>query len=141
MKKPKLSGLTLDLIRNPDFQLTVAKAEWEETANPYYVWQAIGVCVGGKKAFPEWVNAYLSECSWRMTVQAGEVKDLRKVLPWALGFPNKRGPGKLLNPELPGSPDRWSFPMRSTAYSMFQMRFATRVHEGEEPREAMHNAQ
>jgi hypothetical protein len=50
-----LSNLFNVLDDDPDFKLTTCVTGFKETANPYYVWQAIRVCTEHNKAFPEWV--------------------------------------------------------------------------------------
>jgi hypothetical protein len=123
------------LWRDPDFWLRGWHSELKRTGNPYFAWKAIGVCIERNKAFPEWLLSYLGGCADRiLSEQAAEARDLRKVLPWALGFPNlfdpsqrKPGPGNLLNPY---GPDR----------SMFALRFAIRIEEGEKPLAALRNA-
>src|SRR5262249_2520067 len=47
--------------------------------------------------FPHWIKGYLGQCVMRMdSPKARKSGDLRKVLPWVLGFPanRKRGPRK-----------------------------------------------
>jgi hypothetical protein len=132
---PSLRAMYEVLQRDPDFWLRGAVSELQRSGNPYYVWMAIGVCIKHNKLFPEWILAYLGDCADRiLSDQAREARDLRKVLPWALGFPSlfnhaqrKSGPGNLLNPE---GPDR----------SMFALRFAIRLEEGEKPLDALRNA-
>jgi hypothetical protein len=72
---------------------------FERSGNPHYAWYAINLCSKDNTPFPNWLGAYLDQCSERMVSdKARQTSDLRTVLPWALGFPKKRGSGKLLNP-------------------------------------------
>ena len=127
----------LALRRNPDAELLVLLSGLVHSENPYYAWKAIGVCVEHKRAFPDWVIAYLGECSKRMlSDRAKHSGDLRKVLPWVLGFPSapslqhrKPGPGNLLDPD-PHAKRRLDFALK----------FAVRLEEGEKPAEARRNA-
>jgi hypothetical protein len=141
MKRRKLPSDLFEVLgRDPDFKLAMCATGLKETGNPYYAWLAILTCIGHDKVYPEWVIAYLYQCSERMiSDKAQKSKDLGRILPWVFDFPNKRGPGRLLNPDLGGSPDRRLFPMRF-ADLLFPLRFAIRIAEGEEPAEAMRNA-
>jgi hypothetical protein len=70
------------------------------TGNPYYAWWALNNCIKHKIEFPEWLIEYLGACAARMlSSEARAASDLREVLPSILGFPRKRGPGKLLDPD------------------------------------------
>jgi hypothetical protein len=134
-REPSLREMYEALRDDPDFWLLGAVSEFEATGNPYYAWMAIRVCIKHKKAFPEWLLAYLEICADRMeSDQARARGDLRAILPWILGFPNifdsaprKPGPGNLLAPE---GPDR----------AMFALRFAIRLEQGEKPLTALRNA-
>jgi hypothetical protein len=135
MKKRGLEDLTaLEMMevvrRNPDFWVEGARIELRDTGNPYYAWMAVQVCIEHKKEFPDWLVRYLELCAERMlSDKAREGGDLRKVLPWILGFPqHKRGPGNMLDPE-------GRFDMM-----MFALKFAIRLERGEEPNEAASNA-
>ncbi len=126
----------LALRRNPDVEILVALSGLVHSENPYYAWKAIGVCVERKRPFPDRVIAYLGECSKRMlSDRAKHSGDLRKVLPWVLGFPGalslphrKPGPGNLLDPN----------PHAKRMH--FALKFAVRLEKGEEPPQAMRNA-
>jgi hypothetical protein len=87
-------------LNEPDFLLKSAVKSYTETGNPYFAWEAIKVCNTHSKPYPDWLRAYLGDCANRMTSPeaAAGGHDLRKVLPRIFGFPNKRGPGNLLNP-------------------------------------------
>jgi hypothetical protein len=121
----------------PEFRVQCALSGLAETGNPYYAWLAIDVCIEHQRTLPEWLRAYLGECAKRMLSEhAREAGDLRKVLPWALGFPNvldseqrRCGPGNLLDPH-----------PRGFERMMFALGFAIRLEKGEEPLEAMRNA-
>jgi hypothetical protein len=92
-----------------------------DTANPYYAWQALDVCLKHKKELPDWLAAYLEQCIERMrSDRARQASDLRKVLPWVFDFPMKAGPGKLLDPGR--DPDNKLF---------FALRFAIKLEQGE----------
>jgi len=140
MKLP--SDLFEVLARDPDFQFAACLKGLKETFNPYYVWKTISVCIEHNKPFPEWVIAYLSQCSERMiSDKAQKSKDLGRILPWIFDFPNKRGPGRLLNPDPGGALEGRLYPIARPREVMFQAQFAFRVtFEGEEPPEAMRNA-
>ena len=87
-------------ISDPDLMFLSFLNGWENTRNPYYVWNAIHLCTEHNRQFPEWVLLYLAECSTRMLApDAKKSNDLRKILPSILGFPAKRGPGKPLDPD------------------------------------------
>jgi hypothetical protein len=109
--------------------LEIVRRTFEWSGNPYYVWYAIYDCINTNTTFPDWIVAYLSQCSERMmSEKAGRASDLRKVLPWVFGFPRKHGPGNLLNPQ--GNPERLSFALE----------FGTRVLNGEDPVRARRDA-
>lgn len=100
------------------------------TGNPYYAWQAIRICVKHKKEFPDELIAYLGECADRMlSDEAEKARDVRKVLPWILGFPKKHGPGNLLNPD--DDPDN---------RQGFALTFMVKIAQGEKPSDALKNA-
>jgi hypothetical protein len=72
---------------------------FESTGNPYFAWFVIDSCAERNAPLPHWVLVYLAQSAGRMlSMKAQQTSDLRKVLPWVLGFPNKRGPGNLLDP-------------------------------------------
>jgi hypothetical protein len=83
-------------------ELDSARKSFEGTGNPHYVWKAIRCCIENELlVFPPWLTIYLAQCSERMlSEKAMQTPDVRKVLPWVFGFPQKPGPGKLLNPYL-----------------------------------------
>ena len=117
---------------DPDLnsRLLTSLIEWACTRNPYYIWQVIGNCIKYNKEFPDLIISYLGLCAQRMqSPRAKKSRDLRQELPWVLDFPQKHGPGNLLNPE--GNLRR-----RAT----FAVRFAFRIRNGEPPLEAMRNA-
>jgi hypothetical protein len=88
---------------NEDMRLT-----FESTGNPYFAWFVVDRCAGANKPLPAWVSTYLAQCAGRMlSEKARQPSDLRKVLPWVLGFPKQRGPGNPLDPV--GSPERLLF--------------------------------
>jgi hypothetical protein len=99
------------------------------SGNPCYAWCAIEYCTEANLPFPEWVIAYLGQCSKRMfSPKAKQSTDLRKVLPQVLGFPSKRGPGNLLNPFV--DPKRY----------LFALEFGRRVLDGQDPVTARRDA-
>jgi hypothetical protein len=138
----KFKAMTSD----PHFQLKRWLAGLESSGNPSYAWKAIHVCLEHQIEFPDWVRAYLHDCSDRMFSQecadrmkAPKGSDLRKVLPWILGFPNvlepdqrKRGPGNLLNPD--------SEDGKRKDKMSFALKFAIRLENGDDPQKAMVNA-
>ena len=120
----------LELIGKPDFVLTCAFAQWRDSQNPYFVWQAIEVCTREKIEFPAWAREYLAECAQRMlSPAAAEVSDLRKVLPAIMGFATSRDRGNLLNPD----GDAWR-------YLDVAARFAREIATGAKPSDALSNA-
>jgi hypothetical protein len=79
--------------------LEIVRKAFEESGNPYFAWEAIHQCIKANTPFPNWLIAYLAQCSERMhSNKAEQTSDLRKVLPWILGFQMKRGPRNLLRP-------------------------------------------
>jgi hypothetical protein len=99
-----------------------------ETGNPYYLWQAIGICIEDGLEFPNLVRDYLAIVAENMmSPWAKREHDLRKVLPYILGFDMKRG-RHLLDPE-PVTDDR----------GLLAMRFATQIQRGTEPKAALAN--
>jgi hypothetical protein len=94
---------------------------FESTGNPYFAWFEIDRCAEANTPLPQWVLVYLVQCAGRMlSMKAQQTSDLRKVLPWVLGFPKKRGPGNLLDPV--GGPKR----------VFFTLEFGIRVLRGED---------
>jgi len=59
---------------------------------------------------------------------ARRTSDLRKHLPWVLGFPKKRGPGNLLDPD------------RAQQKTWFAFNFAAEIRKGNDPVTARRNA-
>jgi hypothetical protein len=108
------------VLHDPEFMLKAALALLSDGGNPYYAWWAIKICIDHKKPFPEWVLAYLSDCADRMMSDKAKAggKDLRKILPFILGFPNvidpesRRGPGNLLDPDKEEPKDLGFFALR-----------------------------
>ena len=119
------------VLNEPDFLLESAFEAYTETGNPYFAWEAIEVCNAHIRPYPDWLRAYLGDCANRMTSPeaAAGGHDLRKALPRIFGFPNKRGPGNLLNPT-EGAERQCDF-----AY-----KFAFRVSKGEKLTPAMRDA-
>jgi hypothetical protein len=107
-------------------------SEWEKTANPVYVWEAIQLCTDANWPLPPWVSTYLAAVANRMlSHEARRSPDLRRVLPSILGFRGraKRGPGRPLDPDA-GTDDRMHFALR----------FAIEVCKGREPPHALTEA-
>src|SRR5262249_37111152 len=80
-----------------DFKIAACLEGLRETGEPIYAWRAIRICLADKVEFPHWIKGYLGQCVMRMdSPKARKSGDLRKVLPWVLGFPanRKRGPRK-----------------------------------------------
>jgi hypothetical protein len=119
------------LLNDPDFKLESAFESYTESGNPYFAWEAVKVCNSHNKPFPDWLCAYLGDCADRITSPeaAAGGHDLRKVLPWIFGFPNKRGPGNLLKPT-----------ESAEELCDFAYKFAFRVAKGEQPSAAMRDA-
>jgi hypothetical protein len=84
---------------NPPAEVELAKRAFGADGNPYYVWSAIDICSQNNLNFPDWVLEYLAIVAQSMTSpEAAHMHDLRKALPYILGFEMKRGRGNLLNP-------------------------------------------
>ena len=99
-----------------------------ETGNPYYLWEAIGICIEDGLEFPSWVRDYLAMVAENMTSPwAKREHDLRKVLPSILGFDMKRG-RHLLDSD-PITDDR----------GLLAIRFAIQIQRGTEPKAALAN--
>jgi hypothetical protein len=111
-------------------ELDSARKSFESTGNPHYAWKAIDCCIKNELVvFPPWLTMYLGQCAQRMlSGKAMQAADLRKVLPWVFGFPQKHGPGKLLNPYF------------GTRRLSFSLEFANRILNGESPATAKRNA-
>jgi hypothetical protein len=126
---PEAEKLNEALERDTDFMLGGAQLGLEETGNPYWAWYGVDLCIKAKKPFPDWLAAYLAQCADRLlSDRAKGARDLRKILPWALGFPNKRGPG---NPLDIG---------RDRHKRMFALAFAIQLDKGDDPSAARLNA-
>lgn len=118
-------------LSNPDFKIAGCRAGAEETGNPFYIWLAAEICIATKREFPGWVLDYLKQCAVRMrSPEARKHSDLRKMLPWVLGFPSKgkRGPGNPLDPDL-GRP-----------HLHFVLQFSAYIYCGVDPTTALHEA-
>jgi hypothetical protein len=130
MKKPKVEFVDEWTERN---RASFFRRLLNETGNPYYAWEAIQACTEERpfRRLPDWLMAYLSECAERMlSSKAKRTRDLGRVLPWVLGFPITRGPGRVLDPE----------PESNEPRLLFAIHFAGRVREGENPSLARQNA-
>ena len=100
-KRPRASATRLRyremfevVTRDPDFLVDMFLCAMADTGNPYYAWQALSVCLKHKKEIPDWLAAYLEQCIERMeSDRARKAGDLREVLPWALDFSKRAGPG------------------------------------------------
>jgi hypothetical protein len=109
--------------------LKSARAYFERSGNPYYTWYAIDLCATHKEPLPNWLMQYLTQCSRRMlSGKARETDDLREVLPWVLGFPKKRGPGKPLDPD------------PALEKTLFAVAFMDGILQGKDPVTARRNA-
>jgi hypothetical protein len=127
---PEDEELAEALARDPDLLLPRAHSKLEITGNPYYAWLAVDICVKANRPFPDWLTAYLAQCAHRIASdKAKEARDLRKILPWVLGFPSKRGPGTPLN-----NVDRIQHKRA------FAIEFAIQIEAGNEPAAARLNA-
>jgi hypothetical protein len=117
---------------DPDFRVDMFLHALADTGNPYYAWQALGVCLKHKKEIPEWLAAYLEQCIERMgSDRAKQTKDLSDVLPWVFGFvKEKPGPGNLLDPDRRDPDDKL----------MFALTFVIRIEQGEKVSTAMMSA-
>jgi hypothetical protein len=121
------AGMKLSQL-NIEYLLKCWDENFRSSGNPVHAWMAIHFCIKAGKKLPDWVIAYLAECSERMISKQG-ASDLRKILPEVLAFPKKRrGPGKPLRsgPE----PDRFSFTTKFVNYIM----------QGDDPKSARDNA-
>jgi len=123
----------LAYFRDPDHSLPHDRAQWEETRNPYYVWEAIKTCGEHKREFPDWVRDYLIACAKRMlSPESARSKDYRTVLPSILGFAHaKRGPGHPLQPR--GNEE-------SDDYMCLAHAFSIEIQKTERPADALGNA-
>jgi hypothetical protein len=130
-RPPASTARLFEIVRNdPDFRLRMFLSALADTANPYYAWQALDVCLKHKKEIPDWLAAYLEQCIERMrSDRARQVSDLRKILPWIFDFPMRAGPGKLLDPD--HDPDD---------KLVFAIRFAVKLEQGEKLSTAMMSA-
>jgi hypothetical protein len=127
IKDPKLR----DLLLNPLTHLAGYEMVWNKTHNPFWVWIGVEHCIEENLGyFPPWVTDYLMDVALRMrSPEAKESKDLRKVLPWIVGFPPKA--------------ERRGHALRE-GQSDEQMRFAeefsSEIEKGAKPTDALHNA-
>jgi hypothetical protein len=123
---------TVDDLTDDDarWALEQGRRAFESTGNPYYVWLEIDFCAKFNISFPDWIVAYLADCSRRMhSDKAKQTTDLREVLPWALGFPKKKpGPGTFLDP------------YRNSKRDHFGMEFVKLVLTGDDPVTARRDA-
>jgi hypothetical protein len=126
---PKQLEVAQALGRDSEVMLLVAQSELEESGNPYYAWFAVEICIKAKEPFPDWLTAYLAGCAHRMlSKKAKDARDLRKILPWVLGFPSRRGPGNPLEVN------------QNQHKKAFALEFAIRMDTGDEPAAARLNA-
>jgi hypothetical protein len=117
--------------RDPDFRLRMFLHALATSGNPYYAWQALGVCLEHKKEIPELLAGYLAQCIERMgSDRARQANDLREVLPWVFDFSKKAGPGNLLDPDRPDPDDK----------ELFALKFATKIEQGEKLSTALMSA-
>jgi hypothetical protein len=117
--------------RDPDFRIDMFLHALAASGNPYYAWQALGVCIEHKKEIPEWLAAYLAQCIERIgSDRARQTSDLREVLPWVFDFTKKKaGPGNLLDPDY--DPDD---------KQLLAINFAINLEEGEKLSTALEKA-
>ncbi len=121
----------LSVIYHPGIQNQASFYAWEDSKNPYYVWEVIYCCAKHQMPLPDWVLDYLANCASRMmSDEAKQSHDVRKALPSILGFPTKKGPGNLLDP---ASDEPEEIPT-------FALRFAIELERGHTPIRAMRNA-
>jgi hypothetical protein len=129
-RRPPLGEMSEIVRRDPDFRIDMFHSQFAYTSNPYYAWQALGVCLKYQKKIPGWLVAYLAQCIGRMeSDQAKTIGDLHKALPWVFGFSKKPGPGNLLNPDC----DPYD-------KALFALKFAIKIEQGEKPSTALRNA-
>jgi hypothetical protein len=115
---------------DPDFRLDMFLHAFADSGNPYYAFQALGVCLKHKKEIPEWLAAYLEQCIERMgSDRAQKASDLRENLRWVFDFSKKVGPGNLLDPD--HDPDN---------KQLFALKFAIELEQGERLSAAMEHA-
>jgi hypothetical protein len=124
---PENEELAEALGRDADFMLGGAQLGMKESGSPYWAWYAVDICIKAKRPFPNWLAAYLAQCADRM-LKAKEARDLRQILPWILGFPNKRGPGNPLDVD------------RDRHKNVFALAFTIQLDKGDEPPAARLNA-
>lgn len=121
------AGMKLSQV-NIEYLLKCLDENFGSSGNPVHAWAAIHFCIKAGKKLPDWVIAYLAQCSKRMISKQG-ASDLRKILPEVLAFPKKRrGPGKPLR--LGREPDKESFTTKFVNYVM----------QGDDPKTARANA-
>jgi hypothetical protein len=121
-------GEMLEIVqRDPDFRLDKFHSLFANSGNPYFAWQALGVCLKYQKKIPGWLVAYLAQCIERMgSGRARKASDLREVLPWVFDFSKKTGPGNLLNPDC-----------EPYDKALFALKFAIMILWGEKPLTAL----
>jgi ABC-type oligopeptide transport system ATPase subunit len=129
-RRPRIENFAREIVKNdPDFHIEGARGVFADTANPYFAWLAIEVCVKHEKEIPDWLRCYLLQCAERMQSDAAKKRGLREALPWVFDFSKKAGPGNLLDPYR----DSWE-------RSMLAIRFAIKLERGEKPSAALKNA-
>ena len=102
---------------------------FEKSGNPFFAWFVLNRCAEANEPIPAWVGTYLAQCAGRMlSEKARRPSDLRKVLPWVLGFPKQSGRGNLLDP------------VNSRERIIFGLKFGLLVLAGEDPVTARQNA-
>jgi hypothetical protein len=120
---PSPPRVAQEIVSNdPDFTIEGARGVFADTANPYFAWWALDVCLEHKKEIPDWLATYLMRCAERIKSDDAKKGGLREVLPWVFGFSKKVGPGNSLDPYR-DSPDR----MR------LAIKFAIKIEQGEKP--------
>jgi hypothetical protein len=117
----------------PESRLTFLYISWKDSGNPFHVWLAIDLCVKEQLGVAPWIRNYLAECAERMMREARSKKsqDLRKILPGALGFPAKRGPGHPLRPNVTES---------EQLLALAALKFANAIQKGCKPKKALDHA-
>jgi hypothetical protein len=115
-------------MRRPnEFLLLKFRQAFEASGNPYYAWAALRLCTDLKKPLSPWLTAYLFQCSQRMlSEKAEQASDLREILPWVFGFPNRTKKG-------------WSDKISLRMWK-FVTEFGVRILQDEDPVAARRNA-
>jgi hypothetical protein len=129
-REKETSEQLIDLARSSSEEVALASVSFERSNNPYYAWYAIDVCIKNKKPLPNWLMSYLAQCSERiLSGTTRQTPDLRKCLPWVLGFsPKKSGPGNVLDPD------------RTKQKTLFAYSFGVEIMKGNDPVTARRNA-